>query len=561
MDRPRYILVDKVELTGTCYVPKRIQKEGFTPSVYSGWHNSTPFRVLGENADAINSIAPAWRQGEVIHNDRDSYAVVLGTFAGTSCNWRNPTPEYNGHFETDTLYSGHYDLTGMHLTGDVEIKALVIIVLDILSPMTTANQTKINDLDVDRPRYILGDKIELTGTCFLPERISERGEVIPSVYSGRHDNFIFRVLGKNAEIINSLAPAWRQGKVIHEDRGAHVVVLGTYPGTSCSWRNPTSEYYGHYVLTGTHLTGIEEFEPLRVINFLAFFYPLTATAQRIRMLSLMNKANQTQTNDIDMNRAWYILGDKIELTWTCYLSERISERGEVVWSVYSGRNDDGFLFRVLGENADAINSIAPAWRQDEVIHEDRGGQVVVLGTKVGTRCRWRNPTLESYGQYALTATHLTGEVEIKTPRIYPVLYFMSRTLPTVMVYHDDLDMYVLDDKLELTGTCYFREHFNARNKLVPSAYSGRHDNFLFRVLGEKADAINSIAPAWRQDEVIHKDRRGQVVVLGTFAGTSCNWHYSTSEYYGHYALTCTHLTGDVEIETQRGVIKFQLKQP
>lgn len=140
------------------------------------------------------------------------------------------------------------------------------------------------------------------------------------------------------------------------------------------------------------------------------------TAQMLATLAQMSEASQPQTtNNDDMNRDRFILGDKVELTGTSYFPERINEKGETVPAVYSGWHDN-FLFRILGENADAINSIVPAWRQGEVVHPERGGQVVVLGTNPGTSCRWKNPTPEYLGSYALTATHMTGTVDIEAPK-------------------------------------------------------------------------------------------------------------------------------------------------
>jgi hypothetical protein len=140
------------------------------------------------------------------------------------------------------------------------------------------------------------------------------------------------------------------------------------------------------------------------------------TAELLSTLAQMSQAATTSTpNNDDMNRGRYVLGDRVELTGTSYFPERINEKGETVPAVYSGWHDN-FLFRVLGENADAINDIAPAWRQGEVIHPERGGQVVVLGTNPGTSCRWKNPTPEYLGSYALTATHLNGDVAIEEPK-------------------------------------------------------------------------------------------------------------------------------------------------
>lgn len=140
--------------------------------------------------------------------------------------------------------------------------------LATLSQMTdAAKPATVSDEDMNRARYILGDKVELTGTSYFPERTNEKGETVPAVYSGWHDNFLFRVLGENADAINAVAPAWRQGEVIHPERGGQVVVLGTNVGTSCRWKNPTPEYLGSYALTGTHLTGDIEIEEPKAIKF------------------------------------------------------------------------------------------------------------------------------------------------------------------------------------------------------------------------------------------------------------------------------------------------------
>ena len=130
-----------------------------------------------------------------------------------------------------------------------------------------AAATTVNDEDMNRGRYVLGDKVELTGTSYFPERINEKGETVPAVYSGWHDNLLFRILGENADAINEIAPAWRQGEVVHPERGGQVVALGTITGTSCRWKNPTPEYLGSYGLTATHLNGEIAIEEPRAVKF------------------------------------------------------------------------------------------------------------------------------------------------------------------------------------------------------------------------------------------------------------------------------------------------------
>ena len=121
--------------------------------------------------------------------------------------------------------------------------------------------------DMNRGRYMLGDKVELTGTTFFPERVNEKGETVPAVYSGWHDNHLFRILGDNAVAVNEIAPAWRQGDSMDQSKGGQVVVIGTIPGTSCRWRNPTAEYLGSYSLTATHLNGEIDIEEPRTVTF------------------------------------------------------------------------------------------------------------------------------------------------------------------------------------------------------------------------------------------------------------------------------------------------------
>lgn len=131
------------------------------------------------------------------------------------------------------------------------------------APQQTLNPTE----DMNRGRYVLGEQVELTGTSYFPERVNEKGEVVPAVYSGWHDNLLFRILGENADAINEIAPAWRQGETTDQARGGQVVVLGTHAGTSCRWKNPTPEYLGSYALTATHLTGAVSIEAPKAIKF------------------------------------------------------------------------------------------------------------------------------------------------------------------------------------------------------------------------------------------------------------------------------------------------------
>ncbi len=140
--------------------------------------------------------------------------------------------------------------------------------LATLSQMSQeAQNSNVSNEDMNRARYILGDRVELTGTSYFPERLNEKGETVPAVYSGWHDNFLFRVLGENADAINAIAPAWRQGQDVDQTRGGQVVVLGTNPNTSCRWKNPTPEYLGSYALTGTHLNGEVGIEAPKAIKF------------------------------------------------------------------------------------------------------------------------------------------------------------------------------------------------------------------------------------------------------------------------------------------------------
>ena len=159
--------------------------------------------------------------------------------------------------------------THKHYELFMEVTMNAAEMLATLAQMTQSQSSPIqsNDEDMNRGRYVLGDRVELTGTSYFPERINEKGETVPAVYSGWHDNFLFRVLGENADAINAIAPAWRQGEAIDQAKGGQVVVLGTHRGTSCRWKNPTPEYLGSYALTATHLTGEISIEAPKTIKF------------------------------------------------------------------------------------------------------------------------------------------------------------------------------------------------------------------------------------------------------------------------------------------------------
>ena len=136
-----------------------------------------------------------------------------------------------------------------------------------MTEATTAAAPTVTTEDMNRGRYVLGDKLELTGTTYFPERINDEGEAVPAVYSGWSDNHLFRILGENATAINEIAPAWKQGDATDHSRGGQVVVIGTIPGTSCRWRNPTADYLGSYSVTATHMNGEIEIEAPRTITF------------------------------------------------------------------------------------------------------------------------------------------------------------------------------------------------------------------------------------------------------------------------------------------------------
>jgi len=113
--------------------------------------------------------------------------------------------------------------------------------------------------------------------------------------------------------------------------------------------------------------------------------------------------------------------------------------------------------------------------------------------------------------------------------------------------------FVLGETLELSGTSYFPSRMNDKGKMIPAVYSGWHDDHLFRLLGDNADALNEVAPAWKQNNEPVVERGGQVVVLGTVAGKSCRFQEETDEYIESYSVNAGHLTGEVDIVAPKPV--------
>jgi len=112
------------------------------------------------------------------------------------------------------------------------------------------------------PRYVLSDKLELSGTSYFPARMNDAGKLIPAVYSGWHDDHLFRLLGENADALNEVAPAWKQNNEPVIERGGQVVVLGTVPGKSCRFQGETEDYIESYSINAGHLTGeVDVLEP------------------------------------------------------------------------------------------------------------------------------------------------------------------------------------------------------------------------------------------------------------------------------------------------------------
>lgn len=112
------------------------------------------------------------------------------------------------------------------------------------------------------PRYVLGDKLELSGTSYFPARMNDAGKLIPAVYSGWHDDHLFRLLGENADALNEVAPAWKQNNEPVIERGGQVVILGTVPGKSCRFQEETEDYIESYSINAGHLTGeVDVLEP------------------------------------------------------------------------------------------------------------------------------------------------------------------------------------------------------------------------------------------------------------------------------------------------------------
>ena len=112
------------------------------------------------------------------------------------------------------------------------------------------------------PRYVLGDKLELSGTSYFPARVNDAGKLIPAVYSGWHDDHLFRLLGENADALNEVAPAWKQNNEPVIERGGQVVILGTVPGKSCRFQEETEDYIESYSINAGHLTGeVDVLEP------------------------------------------------------------------------------------------------------------------------------------------------------------------------------------------------------------------------------------------------------------------------------------------------------------
>lgn len=112
------------------------------------------------------------------------------------------------------------------------------------------------------PRYVLSDKLELSGTSYFPARMNDAGKLIPAVYSGWHDDHLFRLLGENADALNEVAPAWKQNNEPVIERGGQVVILGTVPGKSCRFQEETEDYIESYSINAGHLTGeVDVLEP------------------------------------------------------------------------------------------------------------------------------------------------------------------------------------------------------------------------------------------------------------------------------------------------------------
>ena len=119
------------------------------------------------------------------------------------------------------------------------------------------------------PRYVLAESLELTGTSYFPERVNEAGKIVPAVYSGWHDDELFRLLGEDASALNEIAPAWKQSNVPVVERGGQVVILGTKPGKSCRYQEPNEEqdFLASFQLNAGHLTGEVDIEGAKPVAF------------------------------------------------------------------------------------------------------------------------------------------------------------------------------------------------------------------------------------------------------------------------------------------------------
>ncbi len=122
-----------------------------------------------------------------------------------------------------------------------------------------------------RERFVLADQLELSGTSFFPERVNEKGKIVPAVYSGWHEDELFRLLGPDAVALNDIAPAWNENKVKHVERGGQIVIVGTKPGKSCRWQEPDYEkgedFMPSYSLNAGHLTGEVDIEGATPVTF------------------------------------------------------------------------------------------------------------------------------------------------------------------------------------------------------------------------------------------------------------------------------------------------------